>query len=323
MRLRLPPTPDFVHNGVPFGGYVADPTSRFYEQIDYIDEDDCIYNEDDLNEITDNKLYKVVIKYLEKHVASSNRYDIGELPNIEFSLQFKKDCGPPDGGIVYPLPKQQYEYLKIEIEKLLKAGLIEPSDSPHAAPTFLVVKPDGSWRIVHDFKKLNAVTETYANTLPNSKEAVQQAAGYKYYATLDIRSGFNHISIAEWCKRYVSFTTPFGTFQWKRLPFGLKNAPAYFQQALYNIFKDLDGIQIFVDDIIICSNSIEEHISKVEEVLARLLKYDLKLRLDKCHFLETHIKYLGYIISENGIEPDEKYNYYITFMFIQWFFYRK
>jgi hypothetical protein len=129
----------------------------------------------------------------------------------------------------------------------------------------------------------------------------------KYFSTFDLASGFHQIRMASKDAHKTAFSTPFGHFQFKRMPFGLKNAPATFQRLMNSILSGLQGIELFVylDNIIIYSTSLEHEI-KFNQLMDRLRKAKLQLQPDKYEFLRYEVKYLGHVISENGVKPDPK-----------------
>jgi len=129
------------------------------------------------------------------------------------------------------------------------------------------------------------------------------------FTKLDLKNGFFHVHMHEDSIKYTAFTTPMGQYEWLRMPFGLRNAPAVFQRFVNKIFADLvkeDKVLIYMDDILIATKDSKSHMEILTEVFKRLVDNKLELRLDKCEFLQREIKYLGYIISGEGIKPDSK-----------------
>ncbi|XP_033363072.1 uncharacterized protein LOC117241209 [Bombus vosnesenskii] len=173
-------------------------------------------------------------------------------------------------------------------------------------------KPDSQgnkrWRLVIDYRKLNDKTIGDAFPLPNITEILDQLGSAKYFSTFDLASGFHQIRMSQEDAHKTAFSTPYGHFQFKRMPFGLKDAPATFQRLMNSILSGLQGIELFVylDDIVIYSTSLQEHEIKFNKLMERLRKAKLRLQPDKCEFLRHEVNYLGHIISEDGVKPDPK-----------------
>ncbi|KAM0724355.1 Retrovirus-related Pol polyprotein from transposon 17.6 [Formica fusca] len=194
---------------------------------------------------------------------------------------------------------------------MLKNGIIRTSASQWNAPLLVVPKKaDASGkpklRVVVDFRKLNDLTIGDSFPLPNITEILDQLGNAKYFTTLDLASGYHQIPMAEQDKQKTAFSTPYGHYEFNRMPFGLKNAPATFQRLMNSILTGMQGLKclVYLDDIVIYGASLEDHNKRLKEVLQRLRENNLKLQPDKCEFLRKEVIYLGHIISENGISPD-------------------
>lgn len=217
-----------------------------------------------------------------------------------------------------PIHTKQYRYPPIhkeEIDKqvgrLLSDGLIECSSSPYNSPVWIVPKkPDSTgqkrWRMVIDYRNLNEKTIGDAYPLPNISDILDQLGSAKYFSVLDLASGFHQIPMAPKDAPKTAFSTPYGHYQFRRMPFGLKNAPATFQRLMDNVLSGLQGNELFVymDDIVIYAKSLREHEIKFERLMKRLRNANLKLQPDKCEFLRQEVAYLGHIICSNGVRPD-------------------
>ena len=213
----------------------------------------------------------------------------------------------------YRYPPVHREEINRQIQELLETDVVESSTSPYNSPLWIVPKkPDSQgnkrWRMVIDYRKLNDKTIGDAYPLPNITEILDQLGSAKYFSTFDLASGFHQIRMSSKDAHKTAFSTPYGHFQFKRMPFGLKNAPATFQRLMNSILSGLQGIELFVylDDIVIYSTSIHEHEIKFNQLMDRLRRAKLQLQPDKCEFLRHEVKYLGHVISENGVKPDPK-----------------
>ncbi|XP_036142126.1 uncharacterized protein LOC118645358 [Monomorium pharaonis] len=217
-----------------------------------------------------------------------------------------------------PVHTKQYRFPPIhrteitqQVNQLIDRDVIIPSTSPYNSPIWIVPKkPDSSgnkrWRMVIDYRKLNEKTIGDAYPLPNICDILDQLGGSKYFSVLDLASGFHQIPMDPMDAHKTAFSTPHGHYQFARMPFGLKNAPATFQRLMDQVLSGLQGIELFVymDDIVIYASSLREHDIKIDKLMSRLRSANLTLQPDKCEFLRREVSYLGHIIGEDGVRPD-------------------
>lgn len=217
-----------------------------------------------------------------------------------------------------PTHTKQYRYPQVhrneiqkQVNKLLDQDIIQHSTSPYNSPVWIVPKKtDASgkkkWRMVIDFRKLNEKTVGDAYPLPNITDILDRLGSAKYFSTFDLASGFHQIPMDPNHSCKTAFSTPHGHFEYKRMPFGLKNAPSTFQRLMDQVLSGLQGNEIFVylDDIVIYASSLEEHAIKFKNLMDRLTYAGLTLQPDKCEFLRTEVAYLGHIITQEGIKPN-------------------
>lgn len=213
----------------------------------------------------------------------------------------------------YRHPPFQRPEIERQINDLLELNIIESSKSPYNSPVWIVPKKEDSkgnkrWRLVIDFRKLNDVTIGDAYPLPLITDILDQLGGAKYFSIFDLASGFHQIEMDPSDKHKTAFTTPHGHYEFNRMPFGLKNAPATFQRLMDLVLKGLQGNDLFVylDDIVIYARSMDEHDAKFKKLAERLRNANLTLQTDKCEFLRTEVRYLGHLISADGLKPDPK-----------------
>lgn len=196
--------------------------------------------------------------------------------------------------------------LKQELDKMLNNGIIEEIESPWAFPVVLIHKKDGNVRLCVDYRRINAITVTDTYPLPRIDDLLHSAKTTPFMSTLDLRSGYWQIKVAEKDKLKTAFTTPFGIFVFNRMPFGLKNAPATFQRLIDKFKTGLPDILIlaYLDDIIICSKDFQTHISDLKQTFNRLKKFGFHLHREKCFFCKPEVKYLGHILTRHGLKVD-------------------
>ncbi|CCO34437.1 Retrotransposable element Tf2 155 kDa protein type 1 [Rhizoctonia solani AG-1 IB] len=193
--------------------------------------------------------------------------------------------------------------LKEHIDSELAAGNICPSTSPAGAPVMFVKRAEGRLCLVVDYRRLNAITIKDCYALPRQDELIEKLCHAKIFTKLDLRNGYNNTRIKEGDKWKAAFRTKYGHFEPTVMQFGLSNTSAVFQHFMNNIFRDLLDITVIVylDDILIFSNSREEHVQHVTEVLSCLQKHNLFCNPSKCVFFVTEVTYIGLVVTPEGI----------------------
>lgn len=206
----------------------------------------------------------------------------------------------------YRMSPKENEFIKAEIDKLLTKGFIKPSNSPWSSPVVLVKKKSGQFRFCVNYKKLNSVTIKDNYPLPNIEELLNTVAGYKYYTTLDLFSGYWQCGIKPGDEDKTTFICKYGTYAFNVMPFGLTNAPASFQRLMEIVLKDaIDNcVCVYLDDVVIFSNSFEEHMLHLRMIFEKLKIANLKMNGSKCKFFSETILFLGHKISREGISTD-------------------
>ena len=205
------------------------------------------------------------------------------------------------------IPPGMYEEVKQHLQEMLDAGVIRESSSPWSSNIVCARKKDGSLRLCIDYRKLNSKTVKDAYALPRIEDTLDSLAGSKIFSTLDLRSGYWQVEIAEEDKPKSAFSVDrLGFFESNRLAFGLTNSPATFQRLMEHCLQDISSKEccIYLDDIIVFSSTVEEHVHRLERVFKRLQNCGLKLKPSKCSFFQNSVKYLGHVISEKGVHTD-------------------
>ena len=229
---------------------------------------------------------------------------LGNTPVVEHKIHTR---GPP---IRQPYRRQNPEVRWQEQEQLkemLEQEIVRPSCSPWAFPVVMVKKKDGTLRLWIDFRKLNDVTVKDAHPLPCTDDTLEALKGAKIFSTLDLKSRYWQVPIREEHKSKTAFRTSSGQlFEFKRLPFGLCNAPATFNRLMDNVLSGLswEVCLYYSDDIIVFSKGWEEHLQHSWMVLSRLREANLRLGHKKCNLAQSSVTFLGHLVSEEGLQPD-------------------
>lgn len=231
-------------------------------------------------------------------------------PTVEYEMKINLNHEIPFYFSPRRLSWAEKTELKKILDNLLAENIIRPSTSPYASQVVLVPKKDKSLRLCIDYRELNKLTVKEHYPLPVIDDYLARLHGKNYFTCLDLKAGFHHVKIAEESIKYTSFVTPDNQMEFVRMPFGLVNAPSNFQRYINLIFKELldEGlILIYLDDILIPTTTVKDNLEILEQVLHLMSINKLELRLDKCYFLYKRIKYLGYYVSNKGIEVSDEH----------------
>jgi hypothetical protein len=204
-------------------------------------------------------------------------------------------------------PKHKSEIEK-QIKQMLEAGVISPSMSPFAPPVLLVLKKDGSWRFCIDYRGLNELTVKNVFPMPIIDELLDELSGAKVFSKLDLRAGYHQIRMRADDEAKIAIKTHQGHYQFKVMPFGLCNTPATFQCVMNVVLEPClrKSVLVFMDDILVYSPSMEDHVNHLTEVLHLLCQAQLFVKLSKCSFACDSLEYLGHVISSAGVATDPK-----------------
>jgi len=203
-----------------------------------------------------------------------------------------------------PIPLRQK--VEKELLRMQSMGVISPIDnpSPWCAGMVVVPKPSGDMRICVDLKPLNQTVLREYHPLPNVDETLAQLAGAKKFSKLDANSGFWQIPLAKQSRPLTTFITPFGRFQFNKLPFGISCAPELFQKRMSTMLSGLQGVLCLMDDVLVFGHDQQQHDKRLEAVLSRIQSAGVTLNPSKCDFSKDQIKFLGHIVDKDGVRAD-------------------
>ena len=238
------------------------------------------------------------------NVVPKNDLDNGYTEEMEHGIRMNDDS--PFREPSRRIPPSDYADAKAHIEDLLKKGIIRESSSPYASPIVLVRKKNGEIRLTVDYRLLNSRTIRDQYNVPKIEDTFNSLNGAKWFTCLDLKSGYYQVAMAEKDKPKTAFWCPLGFYEFNRMPQGITNAPATFQRLMERCMGDLtsSGVLVYLDDLLVYSNTLEEHLKRLDEVLSRLEKYGLKLNMKKCQFAQTSVKCLGHVVCQDGVKTD-------------------
>jgi len=215
----------------------------------------------------------------------------------------------PRKGKVYPLSREEREEVREFVKEQLWEGYILPSKSPQMVPVFFVGKKDGKKRMVQDYRYLNEWTVKNNYPLPLISDVLENIGTKKVFTKMDLRWGYNNVRIKEGDEWKAAFTTPEGSFEPTVMFFGLMNSPATFQAMMNELLRDLTNtgkVAVFINDVIVGTETEEGHDELVAEVIRRLEENDLYVKPEKCKWKVRKVEFLEVVIGPEGIKMEKE-----------------
>lgn len=247
---------------------------------------------------------------LRQHVDlfATDDNDLGLYKGTEHAIDLVPDASPY-ARQPYRYSREDRDFIERQCQELLAKGIIVPSSSPWAFPVVVVSQPTKK-RFCVNYIPLNKQTISVAQPLPRADDIMDDISGCSLFACLDLKFAYWQIGVRPQDQPKTSFITHHGTFQWTRMPFGLKNAPATFQKAMHTVFESLQlrhpkcGVRVYLDDILLFATTFPEFVDLLDEVLTLLQNAGFKVSLSKCQFAVTSVTFLGFVISKDGKRPN-------------------
>ena len=212
---------------------------------------------------------------------------------------------PPTRQPPYRLAHANRDMVEKELQEMQRCGIISPSSSEWASPMVLVNKKDGTVRLCVDYRRLNAASAAEAYPLPRIDDIIDQIGRAQYLTTIDLTKGYWQVPVASEDRHKTAFCTPFGLFEFNVMPFGLQGAPGTFQRLMDGLIRGLSSFaSAYLDDLIICSSTWEDHMRHLHVILQRLRNAGLTIKVRKCQFGMATCTYLGHVVGEGSLRPE-------------------
>lgn len=202
----------------------------------------------------------------------------------------------------YTIPLAYRAEMRGQLQELLDKNIISPADiDAFCSPGFVIGRKNGKRRLVIDYREVNKITEEIGNIFPDGYTTLREIpTGMRVLSQIDLKNGYHQIAMEESSKRYTGFSVMGRHYVYNRMPFGLKNAPAFFQRIIFNMIGHLPFVTVFLDDTLVFSKDVQEHADHLAQVMNILHAKNVVLNLEKSNFYKTKVTYLGNMISEDG-----------------------
>ena len=257
----------------------------------------------ELNPAQHAELEELILSY--NDIFSRGKRDLGKCElGVKHHIHLKPEAVP----VKQPLRRIPFGYqeeVRNDLKAMLSDGIIEKSSSEWASPLVLVRKPSRDLRICVDYRKLNEVTAVTSYPLPNITDTLDRLSGASFFTSIDMVSGYHQVEIAEEDGDKTAFISPYGLYQYCRMPYGLAGAPGTFQSVIEDMVQvlDTDDIMAYLDDVICFHSTFKEHLQGIRRLFQMIRESGFKLSGKKCQFATRSVKFLGHVIDKAGVRP--------------------
>ena len=205
----------------------------------------------------------------------------------------------------FDVPRIHLDTLKKEIKRLCRIGVLRRvAVAEYASPSFIIPKKNGTVRVVSDFRVLNSLLKTVTFPIPKIQDLLNDLGGFTYATSLDLNMGYYTIRLTPQASKLCTIVFPFGTFEYLRLPMGVKTSPSIFQSKIAELMDGLEFVRAYLDDVLLITKSdFSDHLKCLETVLQRIKKANLRINVDKSFFATSELEYLGYKVTRTGLRP--------------------
>lgn len=229
----------------------------------------------------------------------------GDTPSRTTLVEHDIDVGdsPPIKQRFYRCPADKRRVLEAEVQYMLDNQIAVQSFSSWASPSMLVGKSDGSPRFCNDYRKVNKVTKTDSYPLPRMEDCIDLVGSAKFVSKFDLLKGYWQVPLTARAQKISAFVTPFGLYEYTVMSFGLCNAPATFQRLMNMVVAGLEGVAVYLDDVVVFSDTWDDHIKRIGALFCRLAEAHLTVNLAKCEFARATVTYLGRVVGQGQVRP--------------------
>ena len=270
-----------------------------------------------------NEIEKYFVPYLPQSINAAKDADISphlshkeRQAGIDVNIDLELEIHLKDQNKVVAIPHRVLSHSDAqiqekEVKEMFRMGVIRPSTSPFNSLTVLVDKPDGNKRHCNEYSYLNKFIADYNYQLLLIRDNLSRYHGFNLLSALDLRHGYCQVNLAEWCRHIIAFSTYFGKFEYFKVPMRIKTSPRFFQSVMHHVFEGMvnTSIEYYQDDILFKAVEFQDALFSLRQTFERIRTYGLKVRPEKCKFLHTNVKYLGFHVTPRQlIPPQDKMN---------------